>query len=363
MPDTKPWNPLNPLNPGEAWRDQKISWIRVQISPEELRHFTRRSNWKGLLHATGFLILLLLSGTWAYGSLAPGHWIQLFLALYLHSIIFGHIGDALHELGHNTVFASRWLSKLFIRIYGLIAWTWNPYFYSLSHNQYHHRYTLHQGSDGEDVPGYQAPYTPWTVVKMFLPTLQWRSLLQNLGRLLTLRPTSKGWRGRGFELDAWEQFILNRAKPEERKRIRRFGIWQLLVQLIFLLLCGWSGLWFLPLLWTLAPFYGPGFHGFLCGIHQHTGCNANEPDFRKSCGDVILDSFSSFLYWHMEFHIEHHMFAAIPCYNLKKFSRFVSEQLPVKERLLPRLRRLPQLCREKYGSQEEWYQNIGRYEG
>ena len=25
-----------------------------------------------------------------------------------------------------------------------------------------------------------------------------------------------------------------------------------------------------------------------------------------------------FWYWHMNFHIEHHMYAAVPCYNLEK---------------------------------------------
>ena len=35
-----------------------------------------------------------------------------------------------------------------------------------------------------------------------------------------------------------------------------------------------------------------------------------------------------FLYWHMNFHIEHHMYAAVPCYNLAKLHRAIQHDLP-----------------------------------
>jgi fatty acid desaturase len=36
----------------------------------------------------------------------------------------------------------------------------------------------------------------------------------------------------------------------------------------------------------------------------------------------------SFLYWRMNYHIEHHMFAAVPCYNLGKLHRAIRTDLP-----------------------------------
>jgi hypothetical protein len=57
------------------------------------------------------------------------------------------------------------------------------------------------------------------------------------------------------------------------------------------------------------------------------------------------------------------MFAAIPCYNLKKFSRFVADQLPPKEHAIPRLLKLHRICQEKYGSWENWRENFGVYKG
>ena len=51
-----------------------------------------------------------------------------------------------------------------------------------------------------------------------------RSLFTNLARLFTVKPTSIGWRGRGYELDTWEQFILQRASEKDRKAVH--GSWQ-----------------------------------------------------------------------------------------------------------------------------------------
>ncbi|MGY8902743.1 MAG: fatty acid desaturase, partial [Flavobacteriales bacterium] len=36
--------------------------------------------------------------------------------------------------------------------------------------------------------------------------------------------------------------------------------------------------------------------------------------------DLIL-----FLYWHMNWHTEHHLYAGVPCYNLKKLHQAVKD--------------------------------------
>ncbi|HJN53794.1 MAG TPA: fatty acid desaturase, partial [Flavobacteriaceae bacterium] len=36
----------------------------------------------------------------------------------------------------------------------------------------------------------------------------------------------------------------------------------------------------------------------------------------------------SFLYWHMEYHVEHHMFPSVPSYNLHKLNKLIKDQLP-----------------------------------
>lgn len=351
-----PWDPVT------DWKHTEINWIKLDISQEDLRRFTKRSDLKGLCHTIGFLMLIAATAACACWALTQKLWPLLVLALYIHGIFYGHFGEALHELGHNTVFATRWLSTLFTTIYGLLYWPWNPHLYRISHLDYHHRYTLYQDSDGEDVPNY-IQITPALIFDLFFRVFQIKELLQNIARLLTLKPTSKTWRGRGYHLDTWEKFILSKAGKKDRRMVYRFAVYALVTQLVFLAVCIYYRLWFLPVLITLAPFYKPGFHSFFCATHQHTACQPNNPDFRISCGDAILDPLSSFLYWHMEYHIEHHMYASIPCYNLKKFSNFVADQLPKKEPSLPRLIKLNELCKQKYASWQNWRDNYGRYKG
>ncbi len=351
------WNPL------ESWEAKKIDWVKVDISREDLQRFMRRSDLEGLCHALGFLLIGVITGGTAYWAFLNQHWVVLVLALYFHGLVYGHFGDALHELGHNTVFATKFLNAFFTMLYGLLYWTWNPHLYRLSHTGYHHRYTLHQGSDGEDTPNFVGEITPKLVFDLFFRVIQIKPFVQNLARLVTLKPTSKGWRGRGYALDTWEQFVLKNATEAQRKQVYRFAVLSLAFQIAFVTVCLVTGHWFLVVLVSLAPFYGPGWHGFLCSTHQHAACDANNPDFRVSCGDAILDPLSSFLYWHMEYHIEHHMFASIPCYNLKAFSRFVADQLPPKERALPRLLKLPSASTEKFQTWHNWRDKYGIYKG
>jgi fatty acid desaturase len=35
-----------------------------------------------------------------------------------------------------------------------------------------------------------------------------------------------------------------------------------------------------------------------------------------------------FLYWQMNYHTEHHMYAAVPCYNLPRLHRVIKHDLP-----------------------------------
>lgn len=350
------WNPLT------DWKPAKVDWVRVDITPEQLRKYTERSNIKGLLHAIGFLLIVGATASLSYFAFLQQNWVLLAVALYIHGTIYGFFGNALHELCHNTVFKSKFLNLGVTALFGYLYWPFNPHHYRLSHQGYHHRYTLQLGTDGEDVPNY-VKLTPWFVLNLFFSLIHPLKLLQCVYRIVTGKPVSLGWRGRGFNLDNWEKFILKNASDIERRRVYLHGWACLVVHVIFVTLCLLSGNWFLPIIITFAPFYGAHILGFLDGIHQHAACEANHPDFRVLCGDAKLDPLSSFLYWRMEYHIEHHMFAAIPCYNLKKFSRDFADQLPPKANSISRIFALHRLSKERWGSWQNWRDDVGRYKG
>ena len=61
---------------------------------------------------------------------------------------------------------------------------------------------------------------------------------------------------------------------------------------------------------------------------QHAGLANNVKDHRLCVRTATLNPIFSFLYWHMEYHIEHHMFPMVPSYNLKKLRQEIDKQLP-----------------------------------
>jgi fatty acid desaturase len=82
-----------------------------------------------------------------------------------------------------------------------------------------------------------------------------------------------------------------------------------------------------PVLTSLTPLYGSWLF-FLCNNTQHIGLQDNVNDFRLSCRTFTVNPIVQFLYWHMNYHIEHHMYAAVPCYNLGQLHRAIKHELP-----------------------------------
>lgn len=78
---------------------------------------------------------------------------------------------------------------------------------------------------------------------------------------------------------------------------------------------------------SLTPCYS-GWLQLLCNHPQHAGLKKDSPDFRLSCRTNYLHPVLRFLYWHMNYHIEHHTYAAVPCYNLGKLHELMKHDLP-----------------------------------
>ncbi len=58
------------------------------------------------------------------------------------------------------------------------------------------------------------------------------------------------------------------------------------------------------------------------------GLQDNVHDFRLCCRTFTLNPMLRFLYWQMNYHIEHHMYAAVPCYHLDQLHRMIQHDLP-----------------------------------
>lgn len=309
----------------------KVQWYRSRMPPARFRELSRRSDRQGWKQAGGHLALFCLTGLATYVTWAQGLWPLFVVALFCHGTVASFFrGTATHELGHGTVFETRWLNKLFLYLFSLISW-WNPFDYAASHT-YHHRYTLHPEGDRENL----LPLHP-NVGRTFLLQLFTINLLTQPGRtfgkggfistvLVTLLDAMGQVGSTEIPFNEWLQ-ALHQDQPEQYRR----SIWWSRAQLAFhgavLVLATATGQWVLPLILTM-PSYIANWLSYFVALPQHCGLMENTTDFRKSTRSIRLPKLVEFLYWHMNWHTEHHMYAGIPCYNLPALAAEIREDMP-----------------------------------
>ena len=299
----------------------RVKWYRSPVEPATLRRLMRRSDLQGWLQAGGHLALAVATGALVWWCWARGLWLGCAAALFAHGTVASFFaGVAPHELAHGTVFRTKRLNSVFLYLYSLLSW-WDPFDYGTSHT-YHHRYTLYPEGDRENL----LPLHP-SVGRTFLLQMFTINLLTRPGRnftkgglLSTLAITVLSSLGLvGSTRAPIRQWIeaLHVDQPAEAWK----SMWWSRAQLLFhgtVVVVGLaSGLWVLPLVISAAPFIANWLTYFV-GLPQHCGLRDNVPDFRKSTRSMKLDPISTFLYWRMNWHTEHHMYAGVPCYHLSE---------------------------------------------
>lgn len=286
-----------------------VSWYRTAVPRDAMQALNKRSDVKGMLQIGAHIALILMTGTLAWQVQER---IYLLLpVLFLYGTFYIFILNATHEMCHNTVFKTRFLNAFFLRLFCFFGWRSHVMFWA-SHAE-HHKYTLHPPDDLEVVlPRMvtlkefirQGFVDPWT----FSDTVR-KTVLHSLGKL-------EG---------EWEKHILQ--DPAKHRRLVYWARFLLLGHATIVGIAVYYGLWLLPVLTTCGVFYG-GWLRFLCNQTQHTGLKDDVADFRLCTRTVRLNPFCRFLYWHMNYHIEHHMYAAVPCYNLGKLHELIKHELP-----------------------------------
>jgi len=315
----------------EVRKSLRVDWYRCPMEPGKLRELSKRSDARGWLQAGGHLAMFALTGTLVYVFWAAANWPLFFIALFAHGTVGSFfVGVAPHELGHGTVFRTKWLNKAFMYLFSLLSW-WDPFDYASSHT-YHHRYTLHPDGDRENL----LPLHP-SIGKTFLLQMFTVNLLTQRGRVfgkgglistvLVTVMAAFGIVGSDEKpINEWLK-ALHADQPDQYRK----SIWWSRLLLLFhgsvLVIAVVTGLWVLPLILTFFPFIA-NWLAYFVGLTQHCGLRENTPDFRKSVRSITLNPLAEFLYWRMNWHIEHHMYAGVPCYNLKRLHREVAHDMP-----------------------------------
>ena len=112
---------------------------------------------------------------------------------------------------------------------------------------------------------------------------------------------------------------------DEAQRIAR--VWVLIVICVVLLALIKKSI--LPLMLVgVGPAILGSWHLIMTGLLQHTGLADNVLDHRLNTRTVYMNFFSRFIYWNMNYHVEHHMFPMVPYHNLPRLHRLIKHDLP-----------------------------------
>jgi fatty acid desaturase len=318
----------------------RIQWYRSPVSRQQLSELNRRSDFKGLLQSLGFLAVLATTGTAVVLATGRTPWPVVLPLVWLHGTVAFFLINAVHELVHDSVFRTRWLNRPFLWIFSFLGWHNYTGFWA-SHTE-HHKYTLHPPDDQEVLLPVPLSLGGFLGRAFFDPLYMWQVLRSTVRRAL------------GIFAGDWDSRIYPPDQPQLRRRSMNWARFLLLGHATLIGVSLWMGWWMVPVVTAIAPFCG-GWLQYLCNNTQHAGLRDKVPDYRLCCRTMYLNPVFRFLYWHMNYHTEHHMYAAVPCYNLGKLHRLIKDDLPpTPNGLLPAWRQIIQILRRQ--KQDPQYQ-------
>ena len=308
----------------ELFRSYRVDWYRCPIDRATLRDVMRKSDLQGLFQAVGHLVLAACAAALILYFFLQGQWIGVLIALFAYGTLASNFLYGCHELGHASVFKTRWLNAVFLRAYSVLCW-WNFHEYAMSHT-YHHLYTLHPRADKEVTLPAEPSLKPLYLLQLFTINVTGGFATRGLDiTILGILKTAFGGYS-VFSTPGWLE-ALYAERPEARRRAVNWARLVLTIHVSVAVVSIVYGLWIIPIIFSLGPNIA-NWLAYFVGAPMHCGLRDDVPDFRKCVRSITLDPFSEFLYWRMNWHLEHHMFAGVPCYNLKKLHRAVADDMP-----------------------------------
>jgi Na+-transporting NADH:ubiquinone oxidoreductase subunit F len=281
----------------------EADWYQCSVPRETMRALLQRRDgpairdtilWFALIFGSGFLTYRLWGKWWAI------------LPYALYSVLYASTSDSRwHETGHGTAFKTDWMNNALYEIASFmimresIVWRW-------SHTR-HHSDTIIVGRD----PEIAVPRPPdWkAILKMFFnlggyPKYFRHILLHSFGRMAAEEKT----------YIPQEQFprVYRRARIYVAIYLTVIGLAIATRSILPLLLVGLTNLFGS---WLVVTY----------GLTQHAGLAENVLDHRLNCRTVYMNGIHRYLYWNMNYHVEHHMFPLVPYHALPKLHAAVKD--------------------------------------
>jgi fatty acid desaturase len=284
----------------------KIRWYRTDIDKKALKQLMTRKDGPAIRDTALWFLALGISGLAAmqlWGSI----WCVPFFFIY--GVLYGSAGDSRwHECGHGTAFKTQWMNKsvyhiaCFMMMRNPVVWRW-------SHTR-HHADTIVVGRDPE--------------IALMRPADLMRIGLNFFGLIDTINGVKDMFRIGFNGLNEAERSYVPDGQAKSAILTARIWIGIYIVTLIGVIEMGSI----LPLMLIGLPRIYGAWHHVLTGLLQHGGLAENVTDHRANTRTVMMNPISRFIYWNMNYHIEHHMFLMVPYHALPKLHELVKHDLP-----------------------------------
>jgi len=328
----------------------RINWYRTPIDKELMSRLMKKSDLKGLRQCLLHLSLFILTATityLAYLQINAGNWywsvpLMLF-CLFWHGTFAHFIGSvAVHELTHKTPFRTQALNDFFMYLFAFLSW-YNPIAYRASHVR-HHQVTTYHDLDGEIILPQKLDWGAAEDGEEILPEkLDWNACVFIVRHFLPFPDPFACWNRlvtwvkcacddlKGMPMNAggvwWTEKIFPESNLVLRRRHRTWACVVLLGHLVLAAIFIATGHWFLVIIINCSLTYA-GWLVSITGLPQHIGMKPDTHDFRFCCRTYTCNWLIGFIYWNMQYHVEHHMFPAVPFYNLPALRKAIEHDLP-----------------------------------
>jgi fatty acid desaturase len=280
-------------------------WFRSEVPRKRMKELMRRSDypairdtaiWLGLMGALAGLGIAYWATWWALPCFAG------------YGLLYGSTSDSRwHEAGHGTAFRTRWLDQGLYQLASFMIMR-DPTTWRWSHTR-HHTDTLVLGRDPE-VQVMRPARLARLLANLFglvdVPMAFWLILRHASGRLT---PDEADY-----------------VPASQRPRVYWTARADLAIYATVIGLAIGFGSW-LPVLLIGGPrIYGAPLLS-VYSLTQHTGMGENVLDHRLNSRTVHMNRINRFLYWNMNYHVEHHMFPMVPYHRLPDLHEQIKHDL------------------------------------
>jgi Na+-transporting NADH:ubiquinone oxidoreductase subunit F len=286
----------------------EATWYASPVPKEKMRELLERRDGPAIRDTILWFALLIGSGASGYALWKAGSWWAV-IPFMVYGVIYASTSDSRwHESGHGTAFKTDWMNNALYEIASFmvlresVPWRW-------SHTR-HHTDTIIIGRDPEIV----APRPPDLLALVLgffnlktIPIYFYHILLHSMGRLTPEEKTYIPESEYGKVILRARIYVLIYAAVLSLSLYQRS-----ILPLMFVGLPSLYGTWLMP----------------LYGYTQHAGLAENVLDHRLNCRTVYMNPVNRFLYWNMNYHVEHHMFPLVPYHNLPRLHALVKDDMP-----------------------------------